>query len=349
MKNCLKLLCLLCIFISTIQNSQAEYRSGSIVKNNGDTINGQIDYRGDQLMGRECHFKSENNLQIFYPNDILSFKFTNGKHYISKNVNDKARFLEYLINGVIDLFYIRQEDKEYFYIERAEIPLREITYEEHIRIDRRQDIEGKRYLYKSQRHKAILKIYLYDAPSLEKTIDNMAIPTYNNLSNLINEYHEVYCNGENCISYKKSAYKFKISIAPTVGIVKFSDELKKDDSFNLQGGMFLNFWLPRLNESLYIKSGFLVSNPVNEEGNKSSYTKLYFDLAYLPNNSNLIKPTFSIGLFDRDYSGGVMIKLTDKMDLGIIGSLQFDQKSLPWAPSDLETYSINIGLKFNIN
>ena len=64
--------------------SQTDFRPGYVIKNEGDTVYGVIDYRGDQLMSKVCKFKNSNNKLFSYsPFDIQSFRFVDGKYYVS--------------------------------------------------------------------------------------------------------------------------------------------------------------------------------------------------------------------------------------------------------------------------
>ena len=54
----LKTLILFVLLLSTeILNAQTDFRLGYIIKTTGDTIAGQIDYRGDLVMSSVCRFK----------------------------------------------------------------------------------------------------------------------------------------------------------------------------------------------------------------------------------------------------------------------------------------------------
>ena len=78
------------IFLSIIRlNAQSDFRNGYIIENDNDTIIGLIDYKGSKANAKKCIFikdiNSEN--QIFTPEEIKGYRFTNSKYYISKFVN----------------------------------------------------------------------------------------------------------------------------------------------------------------------------------------------------------------------------------------------------------------------
>ena len=130
-----KLVLLGLIFITGIINAQTDFRPGFIIKAEGDTIFGEIDYRGDLLMGEVCRFRlSERSYTVeFSPNDIIAYRFTDSKFYISKEVNGRKVFLEFLINGQVNIYYLRDVKSDYYFLEREGEKLIELPYEEGIR------------------------------------------------------------------------------------------------------------------------------------------------------------------------------------------------------------------------
>ncbi|MFW5658286.1 MAG: hypothetical protein ACOCYF_02455, partial [Bacteroidota bacterium] len=73
----LKGLILFGILLSTgVLHAQTDFRPGYIIQNAGDTVYGEIDYRGDLLMGRLCRFKeADNSIKDYSPYDIAAFRF----------------------------------------------------------------------------------------------------------------------------------------------------------------------------------------------------------------------------------------------------------------------------------
>lgn len=70
-------LILLGLLISTgLLKAQSDFRPGYIIQNSGDTLYGQIDYRGDLLMGSVCKFKGAvDTTQAYAPSDIMAYRF----------------------------------------------------------------------------------------------------------------------------------------------------------------------------------------------------------------------------------------------------------------------------------
>ena len=60
------------LMIIEFLNAQTDFRPGYIIENSGDTIHGEIDYRGDILMGNVCRFKDVNEKKMNILHTILS-------------------------------------------------------------------------------------------------------------------------------------------------------------------------------------------------------------------------------------------------------------------------------------
>src|SRR5690606_8936442 len=57
-------------------SAQADFRPGYVIKAPGDTLYGEIDYRGDLLMGSVCRFRNEHKeTKDYTPHDIFAFRF----------------------------------------------------------------------------------------------------------------------------------------------------------------------------------------------------------------------------------------------------------------------------------
>jgi hypothetical protein len=80
--------------------AQNDFNPGYVITIKGDTLFGKIDYRGDLYMKSICRFMTaENTINEYTPHDILAYRFIDSKYYISREVDGKSVFLEYLIKG----------------------------------------------------------------------------------------------------------------------------------------------------------------------------------------------------------------------------------------------------------
>ena len=331
---------LLGLILSTvILKAQTDFRSGFIIKDFEDTIYGSIDYRGDLLMSNLCKFKGlDNIIHEYSPNDIIAYRFTDSKYYVSKEINGSKVFLEYLIKGKINIYYMRDDTGDHYYLDKEDVQLTEIPYEEGIR-----HIENKNVLYQSTKHIGILNYYTKDAPELQNEVKTIKKPDHKNMIKLAEDYHNAICEGEKCVIYEKKQPITKLNLELVYGTVNFQSfgKLGIKDKNYIQSGMIAYFWLPRINEKLYFKTGFLYSQVEDTLGNKLIYTKIPTHVGYVAPNTYRIRPSFSIGLLSPSYSGGIAVKLNKRINIGIQSWVNFiPHEMLLLIPNKLYNYSI---------
>ena len=123
-------------------HAQTDFRPGYVINMNGDTLQGDIDYRGDLIMSELCKYRDKDySIKNYSPNDIIAFRFINGKYYVSKKINNRPVFLEYLIKGKLNIYYNRDEKGDHYYIDKQDAKLTEIQYEEGIKyVDDKKEI-----------------------------------------------------------------------------------------------------------------------------------------------------------------------------------------------------------------
>ncbi|NJK84854.1 MAG: hypothetical protein HC906_01615 [Bacteroidales bacterium] len=173
------------IFSFNQLNAQSDFRNGCIILNNNDTIYGLIDYKGNIAIAKQCVFKKDENStkQNFIPGEIRGFRFTNSKYYISKSIEVdhelKILFLEYLINGVVDVYYYRDDKGEHYFIEDENGNFHELKNE-----DKEIVINQTRYLKESKEYINVLKYIFKESPMISKKVDYVGL----NHKSLIKNY-----------------------------------------------------------------------------------------------------------------------------------------------------------------
>jgi hypothetical protein len=246
--------------------AQTDYRVGYVILNSGDTLFGEIDYRGDLLMSSICKFKSDDIEKTYYPFEILGFRFIDSKYYISREVNiadfgSTKVFLEYLIKGQVSIYYFRDENGDHYFIEKPGYGLVELPYKEEIRY---KENSYTTYFYHSTKHIGILNYFLSDAPDFKSSIEAIKTPNHKDLSKLTEKYQKKVCKNEPCIIYEKKISYIRLSLEPLVGFSKYKKSYFDFQNVNEYGAnIFL--WMPRGNEKLYFKTGFIygVSDTLN--------------------------------------------------------------------------------------
>ncbi len=312
--------------VSTLY-AQTDFRPGYVITNSYDTIYGQIDYRGDKLMGQVCKFKSaENHITEYSPEDIIAYRFTDGKYYISKEIADKFVFLEFLIKGQVNIYYVRDKRGDHYYIDKGNMSIVEIPYEEKIILVNKKE---KRHV--SKKHVGMLNYYMQDVPEIQPQIAKIKKPGHNDLIKLADNYHHKVCkDGENCIIFEKRPPSIKVSLNLTAGLVTYRN---LNQSF--QGGATLNFWMPRTNEKIYFRTGLLYSKL---EDNMMGYTwsvykiPIMFEYMY---SKFMIKPKVAYGVCLYQLSGSnnedIFAKFAGNASASFVGGLNIGlSESISW-------------------
>jgi len=271
-------------------NAQSNFIPGYVILNSKDTVNGLIDYRKDQSMSISCRFKDSNKKILeLSPDEIIAYRFIDSRYYISKMIDEKRVFLEYLIKGKVDVFYMRDEKGDHYYIEKEGIGIRELPYKE-----LRSVKDSEYHLYKSQRHKGLLSHYMEDAPELQSRIKSMKRPEHKNLIKIAKDYHNTVCDDYECVIYAKELPAFKLFPEIVVGTINYSNFEDLTDKVYFHSGIIGHIWLPRANERLYFRTGIL-SSKLDFDGQIERTIKIPFQLEYIY-PKGIIRPRIAYGV-----------------------------------------------------
>ncbi len=329
-------------------NAQTDYRPGYIISTHGDTLFGELDYRSDLLMSSLCKFKdADHNIKKYSPDDIKAFRFIDSKYFVSREVNSKQVFLEYLIKGKVNIYYMRDELGDHYYIDKEDLKLTEITYEEGIKY-----IDNKQVYYQSTKHMGLLSIYMQDAPEFKPRIHDIKKPEHKNLIKLAEDYHNTVCEGEQCIIYEKTIPLLKILPELIGGAIKYSDVTELNNKFYFHGGIIGHLWMPRHSEKLYFRTGLLFSQ-LEFEKEVLNYYKIPFQIEYMY-PTGLFRPRIAYGLNfyipyyqTVSFDLGANIKLSESLFLSATSDIEFNP-ALMIVPNKLLSYSLKLGLILNI-
>ncbi len=330
--------------------AQTDFRKGYIIKPGSDSIYGLIDYRGDQLMNKICRFRlSESDPDTNYSaNDIVGYRFHDGKYFVSKKVNGENSFLEYLIEGKVSIYYCRYESKDHYYIEKAGIGFAELPYAEEIRYK-----DSEAYLYKSKTHIGILNVYMQDAPELQTEIANIKIPNRENLMTLVENYQNIVCKNEICLIYKKKLPLFEpiFELTAGAGFVEGTNYI--------QTGLLVNLWMPRTNEKLYLRTGIsTIFITIDNQNMVFLRTPVQFEYIY---PKGIFRPKFSVGtnVYFRtsDYfsmtrclaaMAGMNFRLNESILIGINYDLDLYRSDMYFIPDKVFSQSFLLGLTIKL-
>ena len=352
------LLFLALLFSPAILNAQSDFRPGYVIKLNGDTIPGKIDYRGDILMGEDCRFiAAGTDEEVRYsPDNIIGYRFINSKYFVSKEINGEKVFLEFLIKGKVNVYTRRNQSGDKYFIEKEGLGMNELPYEEEIRYD-----NNIPYEYRSTTHIGLLNMYMQDAPEFQSRIAKMWKPKQNWLIDLAADYHHKICTDENCMIFEKKLPFLKVNLEVVGGMVMYKSgnmedfnyfyhegDLKNNKYF--QAGVIAHIWLPTVNEKLFLRTGLLYSTFNSNTATKTTY-KIPIQCEYIfP--KGVIRPTLAYGInlykpftFSVALTPGVNIMISRSVYLGIVYNIDFvPNYQFPLFPDKILANSILAGL-----
>jgi len=193
----------------TVAKAQNNYREGFIITNKNDTIKGFIDFRANSTNGGECKFRlsQTSDVQMFHPYDILGYMFVNEKKfYVSRTITlnnlEKKVFLEYLVQGMKDLYFYDDDDIHYYLVEDSDGKLVPITKDQ-------GKMVGDKFS-RTEKYKGKLLYVFRDCPSLNEKINN-GIFDRKLMVDLARKYHQQMCTtGQECIVFEND-YKQKFT------------------------------------------------------------------------------------------------------------------------------------------
>lgn len=266
MKHCI-ILFVLFFFCTTSIFSQRDFRNGYIVKNNNDTVVGLLNYKGNKVNAKKCQFKSSENSETheYTPSDIKAYRFIDSKMYVTRSINEDGQevqlFLEYLIDGIVDFYYYRDDsNKEHYYADFGDKNLQELKNEV-----KEFTVNDVNYTRESKEYIRLIKSKFKGSYEVAKKADNIELD-HKSLINIARDYHNEVCKDQECIIYEKKIPKTISRFGLTVGINSFS--LKEVGSITQDlaylknckfkttypsFGVFYNTNLPSLNEKLHFQ------------------------------------------------------------------------------------------------
>lgn len=215
-------------FSSWTLYAQSNYRPGYIITLSKDTVYGQIDYRTDDMNARRCTFKPDGSsiINTYIPNEINGYRYTDdGKYYVSRvvklkeNVPEQSVFLEYLLQGIRNLYYY--EDSEHvrlYFIEKGDGLVKVDAP-----IINKIDSDGRRVGGTINRYVPILKYVFDDYPDLNSKIDSASF-THKDMIDIAKEYHTKVCkSNEECIEFETKVDKrvVQVYITPYIGFIQY--------------------------------------------------------------------------------------------------------------------------------
>ena len=285
MKIKLIVLLLACITMSGINAQINNVVPGFILSNEGDTLFGYLKERNDVANTKSCLFgeTQEGDFNEYGPSDISEYKINDGKYYVAKKFKlgeeQKHIFVEFLVNGIADLYYFRLNDKERYLIEKEGEPIIVIEGE----VVKSVDLEANDSLYqrakklngsyiktsgnfasKSQSQGRIAYLFKED-PAIQQKVRNLQFDQ-RSMIKLTKNYHNIVCDDYECIVYNKKTDLGKKSIGLFLGTDLGGLVFKTNDTYfrNLVDvevtrkmrpafGLTFNATIPYVNSKMFVE------------------------------------------------------------------------------------------------
>ena len=228
---------LLGTMMSLQMRAQVNPKPGFIITNQGDTIRGNIDFRTNERLSRQCEFwtNGSNKGNTYKPGDIEAFRFDEGgKYFVTRRLNvtgePELYFAEFMVQGMMNLYCVASDSKEYFFFEREDGEMAQLTN----RLAVRDAQEEKESLQEKREQYGKVKTLLKDSWKAVEDMNQKDL-TRRKLVDIVRLYHNDVCtDGSTCMVYE---YKEKTD-KPTLHIKAFTSfayySLEKPENQDLE-------------------------------------------------------------------------------------------------------------------
>lgn len=276
-------------FLASFASAQSNFKEGYIITNENDTVTGFVDFRTSEINSRSCRFRANETGEIktYYPGEISGYRFIKeGKFYVSRNIEIEGQkqevFLEYLLKGIVSLYYY-VGDRDYYFVENEEGKMTGIGKKEDEKVY--SDKFRITFLKKDNRYIGMLKNVFQQSQSTVDKLDNIS---YNqkDIINVTKNYHDDVCtSGEGCIIFETKedknfttkkitvyggfqGYRFRLNAINRGELIRFPSI----NSLYPTIGAQLNLSVPRLAKSVSFQLDVAFSG-IN--GSTETYKKYY--------------------------------------------------------------------------
>ncbi|MCF8302796.1 MAG: hypothetical protein K9I94_05915 [Bacteroidales bacterium] len=342
-----------CLAVSAVY-PQGRTKPAYIVKGKADTIYGVGSMNKDQ---KYIYFRAnhEKELRKVYAQEVDAFRIIDGRYYVSRKITDRSGneavyFLEYLVDGELDLFTIHFDGR--YFIDMEGKPLLELNDEQKKEFEK----YGEEYMTKDYTYLGYLRYYMKDAPQLYNQIDELENLDYRKLIDLSEDYHNVVCDEYRCTTYAAVTTENSNRIGFVTGLNHHNEYVTP------QYGIITHLWLPLRNVNMFVKTGFLYSEASSFKKSrrypeKRFNVKLPVSLQYVFGKGP-IKPTLAFGYptgiyFVSSLQTGFMASVSERWELSFNLSMDAPMTvltgELPYGMNETLPYSMSFGLFYKMD
>ena len=318
------------------------YSKGYVVDNKNDTIYGLLEVGNNSINAQKCMFKDSVNLNehIYSPEDINSYRFSNGKYYVSKSLTGtdgiKKVFMECLVKGIVDIYYYSDKLDGRYFVDKGDGILVELKNTKFTVVE-----DDKTYQRNKNEYIAILSQIFQDSP---KTCDELMSSEldYKSLTKLVVDYHKDKCTSDQCVVYEKKTNREKARFGIILGLNgvsltrgKITDREEVFRNIQLNSlvypsiGVYIELKFPYINNELLfaqyeasfwqeIHTGTTIQTYYSTTTNDMKDTKFNFK------NQLLLKYDLSRGKFRPFVETGFYLKFALSSKFELTRTLQYD-------------------------
>ena len=216
---------LLAIFVSISAFCQKGYKKGFVITNENDTVQGLVQVRTNFQNHKLCVFinNGETEPMNIKPGEIKAYRIENSKYYVSKEIEidstKKTVFLEYLMHGIVNLYYFKDIINQYFFIEKdGKMILLSNDRSEVVKKGKGPmgEYETRYYVFSNQ-YIRVLQYLFQDCPSLANEIKTTGFD-YKPLLRVTKDYHNLVCKDQQCIDFTRTTRK-GMFVEPYAGLI----------------------------------------------------------------------------------------------------------------------------------
>jgi len=196
------------------------FKPGYVITLKQDTLRGEINFKTDEVNAKECYFRTnkDSKVQIFLPGTVNGYRFSdNGKYYVSHKITIDSKestvFLEYLIHGLMNVYYYKSNGQSYYFFEKENGKMQMVTKGDD------QVVENK--VIADKQYDGELR-YIFQNNLPEEYGQKQIGYNQKTMINIAKKYHQSLCTtGEECIVYENKnpdAKVIELSFAAYAGV-----------------------------------------------------------------------------------------------------------------------------------
>jgi len=260
--------------------AQSDFKPGLIITTTNDTIRGFVDHKKNSVNAKECVFRksADSDSHTYKPGEINGYRIDNDKFYVTKKINGEKLFLEFLVDGIVNLYYYDQNGNDRFFLERDTAVVALTNDKTTFYKSTAQGFGEVKVEKMSNKYKGVLN---YEFRDDMRMVPKIRAATFDekSLIKLVKQYHTDVCTDQSCIVYTKSN-RSGVSIGPSLSWIIASMQL--DGSKNrvrdtqLSYGVEIQYRPP----FLFYRWSLITGVAFSKNSFNGDFTGRFFDYTY---------------------------------------------------------------------